>query len=434
MLTAQKEKLLYNIISCDTTGNCNIRCKFCFNDWAKLGANVSMSEDIFKKMIQLLPLAKDNSFYLSCLFEPFINKNFAEFLAYVPEEYRQKCFFTTNLASPLSDEQIEKMSKAHIDHINISMESLEEGTYNDLCEKSNFKTYSDNLRRLTEAFRKAEDPPKLRYITMILRANYKELPFIAYRCKNEFLSSANEFRTPYVGPNMRLEWLDDQILTKKELADLTGLLGCIGIPMEIDTGTDTDSYAKTIETKRERSEEEFIKEESENRCYELRVSSNGLVKVYAENKCYDLHDIDNPYEFFLEKLKSVYRDRLKKNEYTGDISDAEEIAGDMFCIDRFTDSDGILGFEGWAAVGGQNMSEFKKYIVLRSGSVRKVYEAQSVSRPDVASALGNEGYTESGFKVNADSEGLSSDTEVFMLFKNDSGKSFIKRFSDTLAF
>ena len=96
MLKAQKGSLRFDVISCDTTSNCNIRCKFCFNDWAKIGANVNMSKDVFAKMITLLPLANDGGFFLSCIYEPLINKNFIDYLSLVPAEYREKCFFTTN--------------------------------------------------------------------------------------------------------------------------------------------------------------------------------------------------------------------------------------------------------------------------------------------------------------------------------------------------
>lgn len=433
MIKAKKEKLCFDVISCDTTSNCNIRCKFCFNDWKRIGPNINMSKEIFLKLIELLPLARENSFFLSCLYEPFINKDFVDYLSFIPDIYREKCFFTTNLTTPLSKEQIEKLSIANVDHINISLESLNENTYNSLCEHSNYNIFYNNLTRLTDVFKNAEKPPKLHYISMILKDNYYELPLIAYRCKNEFNASLNEFRTPYVGPNMRLEWLDNQILSKKELSDLKGLICSIGAHTAVDITTNTDNYSKVIQAKRNRDEEKYVLEEATNRYFELRVNSSGIVHVYAQNKDYDLQNIDNPYAFFNSILKQLHIEKAKDSERSFNLFEAEQLSSDLFCIDRCTGNEVVLNFEGWAAIEGQNMSEFKKHIVVYADDIMKIYEVKNTERLDVAMSLGSDIYKMSGFQGSVIADGLPNSFKVMMLFIKDN-KMFIKHFEDSFCY
>lgn len=106
----------YDFISFDITSNCNLRCPFCLNDFSKIKGNTNVTRETFRKVISLIPLIKETgSFYFSCLFEPTLHPNFSELLYEIPEEYRSKVFFTTNLAKTISDEDIKKLSLSGID-------------------------------------------------------------------------------------------------------------------------------------------------------------------------------------------------------------------------------------------------------------------------------------------------------------------------------
>ncbi len=95
----------YTRISVDITGNCNLRCPYCLNDFSNIHGNVFMSRENFEKALSLLPLVKDQgAFRLSCIFEPTIHPHFLDLLKMIPGGHNRRVYFTTNLAKPLSDD------------------------------------------------------------------------------------------------------------------------------------------------------------------------------------------------------------------------------------------------------------------------------------------------------------------------------------------
>ena len=183
----------YHILVIDTTNMCNLRCRFCYNDWSLVGKPTLMKTDTFRKIIEIMPLIR-HQIYLSCNFEPTLHPQFVDFIDMIPDDSRKKCFFTTNLAGKISDETIEKLGKSNIHHINISLDSLDPATYESLRQRAQHKNFMHNLERLVDAFSKNENAPSLRYITVVFKQNYKEVPFILEQCHKKYLSSENEFR------------------------------------------------------------------------------------------------------------------------------------------------------------------------------------------------------------------------------------------------
>lgn len=436
MIVANKRRLLYDVISNDITSNCNIRCKFCFNRWEEIPPNVNMTCETFQKVKDLLPLAQDEGFYFSCLYEPLMNKNICDLLACIPAEYRNKCFFTTNLAVRLSDEVIRFLSTSNLHHINISMESLNADTYNELCEHAKFEVYFDNLKRITEAFKKAVNPPKLRYVTMILRQNYDEIPEIAARCHKEFLSVQNEFRTPFVGPHMNLKWMDNQILGRDELESLSNELASLSIPIFCSTDTCKENYQSIID---EKADLEAVSAdtgggagnslETNSRYYHLRIDSDGKGIIYGTGETFDIHEIEHPYDFFCDKLRSLHESHAQHFIYHGKIKrtlSAEEGLATVV-VDNFTDTEGFIKLDGWAALNNMDMNQYEKLILIESGNRKRIYLARNINRPDVVHAYNNEGFRMSGFSTLFKKDEIGSEFTLSVIFKPKNHKKWYRK-------
>lgn len=444
MKNAEKRKLFYDVISHDITSNCNIRCKFCFNRWDEMGPNENMTVQTFEKVMELLPLAHDEGFYFSCLYEPLINKDICALLDCIPAEHRNKCFFTTNLVTHLSDDVIHFLSNSNLHHINISLESLTPDTYHEVCEHGKFDVYYDNLQRLVGAFKKAENPPKLRYITMILKENYKEIPAIAKRCHEEFLSDLNEFRTPFVGPHMHLKWLDNQILDRSELDRLTKTLEDLSIPIVCSTETSTDNYNSIIDEKAvlelESEEKAVVRAntpETNSRYYHLRIDSDGIVTVYGTGEKFNINEIDKPYEFFLEKLRQLYLKQVESfiQDEAIDLSIVDSSEPGTMVIDQFTDTDGVVQINGWSILHNFDMGQYEKLVLLESEKGKKTYLTKEISRPDVARAYNDERFLESGFSVSFSKADIGEKFTLSVIFKAKSNTTwYCKEYEDELVF
>ena len=216
---------------CDITSNCNLRCPFCVNDWGQVRGNINMSKEKFSELLveASRPEVEREGFFISCAFEPTLHPDLGELLEMIPVELKHKAFFSTNLSLHLSDDWIRQISTANINHVNVSLESLQPELYETLRRGAKYEVFADNLHRLSEAFKSQTGGPRLRFITMLLRQNVGELRELVTSCRDWFNAEAHEVRTPFqfsLGL-MTQEFQDESILShdeaqrvKRELRDL----------------------------------------------------------------------------------------------------------------------------------------------------------------------------------------------------------------------
>jgi len=113
----------------DVTDGCNLRCPFCSNDWSGPPGRTLMSEEHFRKVVEILPLFPTGGVALSCSCEPLLHPGFVGLLSAIPRRHRDRGYFSTNLALRLPGEVLEGLAAAPLHHINVSVESLRPGVY-----------------------------------------------------------------------------------------------------------------------------------------------------------------------------------------------------------------------------------------------------------------------------------------------------------------
>lgn len=192
------EPLRYGCIFADITSNCNLRCWFCVNDFNTIKGNTNMTYEMFTKLIDIMPLAADGMFFISCGFEPTIHPHFGQLLTAIPKEQKSKCFFTTNLTLPLSQEMLEIWANSNINNINISIDASSPAVFDELRVGGKFTYFKDNLEKLSNVFRNRSNAPKVRYITVALKNNLCEIPGIIQICRDNYLADEHEIRRPFL--------------------------------------------------------------------------------------------------------------------------------------------------------------------------------------------------------------------------------------------
>ncbi|KWT88553.1 radical SAM protein [Candidatus Magnetominusculus xianensis] len=301
----------YDLSFFDITGNCNLRCPFCINDWSTINGNTPVSERTFEKILTLLPLL--NSFYLSCYFEPTIHPDFESILKMIPDEHRKKVLFTTNLSKKLSDGVIDELSSSGFNYINISLDSLNPEVFEKMRRGARFDVFYDNLRRLTDAFSSNPKAPPLRYITILNKHNIDEIPKLIEDCATNYLSTMNELRTFVAMPHIDKDWIKDNDISLTRRDALWNTL--YEFPhkwmyVDYDNKTEYDEFFDSLENLRKKQVyfvPPFIG---------LRISSGGIVElshICIESK-YDINKMDAPYAVFKEilSLHSLDMDRARE--------------------------------------------------------------------------------------------------------------------------
>lgn len=297
--------LAYEFVAADITSNCNLRCPFCINDFSRVRGNTLMEEATFEKLLTLIPLVNGCNFFISCLFEPSIHPSFISFLEKIPPKYRNKVYFTTNLSRKLSRRDFQRFSHVNIHHINISIDSLRQDTFEKLRQKANFEVFIDNLRCLKEVFSGAARPPRLRYTTMALKPNLDEIPNLVETCAQKYLAYTHEIRHVYPVPHLSSQWKQDNLISNHDWQQLR--VFAEETPYNCEVVPPPPVYYPEDDQPYSRKSTEASSNDSDSTANSLplglNVQSDGTVSLYGRPDIrYKLEDLEEPGKFFKKQM------------------------------------------------------------------------------------------------------------------------------------
>jgi MoaA/NifB/PqqE/SkfB family radical SAM enzyme len=297
---------LYEFVAADISSNCNLRCPFCVNDFSKINGNILMTESTFEKVLTLLPLVSNCNFFISCLYEPGIHPQLVSFLEKIPRRYRKKVFFTTNLAVKMSDEDIERLSRTYIHHINISLDSLNPGIFEKLRKGATFDRFIDNLERLTFVFKKQSNAPKIRYSTVVLKSNLEGIPDLLETCARRYFASNHELRYIYQVPHLSAVWKQNNLISNEEWVQLQKYADECPFYCEVvqpppvyypDDGKPYSRNLKNCDNSSPIPTPDLLS-------FGLKVSSDGTVSLYGRDDIrFNINQLDHPGIFFKQRRK-----------------------------------------------------------------------------------------------------------------------------------
>ena len=304
-------------LACDITSHCNNRCVFCFNEWPKPAL---MEEKIFKTIVDDLYNYVEGQILIACLFEPTLHPRFLDFLEYIPENKKEKFFFTSNIAKKFPEGYFQRMARCNFHHINISLETLHQERYSFITKNTQGHFYK-NLKKLVEEFSKVKISPEIHFITMVTRDNKDEILALANYTREECGVLHHEFRTPYFSPGIPKDWLLKHTLTRPELDELDGKLGLLGYTERgcVDLRFDTDFYRNILTKKRYSASCPVLPVWSEDGRAEVipyfptadsavpRISARGHFTVDGLEYAYDLGNIRDYEEFFSSVWRAIHQ-------------------------------------------------------------------------------------------------------------------------------
>lgn len=205
-------------VAMDIVNNCNLRCPFCVYDYGQTNKTYVMSDETFDSALRLIPYVTDGNFWLSCLHEATLHPRLLDFIERVPREYRKKLFFTTNLAKRQQRPFFEALAHSGMDHVNISLESLEKDIYEKMRKGARYHIFLENLALMLEVFRATPNAPRIRYNLMAYRSNLQELPGLVATLLNEKHGWQAEIRATMDMPQIPEDFREEEFLSTSEWA------------------------------------------------------------------------------------------------------------------------------------------------------------------------------------------------------------------------
>ncbi len=276
-------------VAMDIVNNCNLRCPFCVYDYSQTNKTYVMSDETFASALRLIPYVTDGNFWLSCLHEATLHPRLIQFIERVPREYRRKLFFTTNLAKRQPRAFFEALAESGMDHINISLESLDKDIYEKMRKGARYHIFLENWALLLDVFRAAPQAPRIRYNLMAYRSNLRELPELVALLLEEKLGWQAELRSTMDMPQIPAQFREDEFLSTSEWAWLAAEMKrfpaeriVLLLPPE-GKGYDREEGRRALPASQPPEQEgRAVAKGPAPRPFNLRIGWDGTLNVYSE--------------------------------------------------------------------------------------------------------------------------------------------------------
>ena len=203
-------------IAMDIVDNCNLRCPFCLFDHAPVHRTNAMTDETFAAAIRLLPFVGPEGHWMSCLHEPSMHPNLTGFLRRIPREHAHVMTYTTNLAKRMPDAYFAALADSGLSNINVSIESRDPAIYERMRKGARYRIFMENWDKMLAAFAKGKAAPRLRYIAMAYKSNYREIPSLIEYLRGERNAWLVEIRDTYDVAHIEQSFRDAEYLERAE--------------------------------------------------------------------------------------------------------------------------------------------------------------------------------------------------------------------------
>ncbi|MEC4684605.1 MAG: radical SAM protein [Nitrospirota bacterium] len=164
-------------IAIDTNNTCNLRCVMCYMslDGYRDKINI-MSMEMFESIARQI-FHKTKMLDLSCSFEPFMTRNFLEYVRVARKYFNGYIGICTNALLMKEEIIYNIINEELLDEINISIDGITESTYNSIRTNGDFATLLNVLSLLKSVrnHNRKKKNPIIRINYTMLRKNVEEL-------------------------------------------------------------------------------------------------------------------------------------------------------------------------------------------------------------------------------------------------------------------
>ncbi len=219
----QRQRDVVGLIAGDIVNNCNLRCPFCMVDYSNIRGLRTMTEQTFRRAMELMPSLPRGQFWMSCLHEPTLHPRFVDLIEMVPNDLRDRISFTSNLSKRLPDDWLPRIVDSGIHSIRVSFDSRQPDIFAALRKGAKYELFQQNVERLATLLRAHPRRPRLTFITMAFRENYREIPDLIRHGREVLGADSHEIRFLYYMPHLA-HWGKEHLLSPEQWNELEAAL------------------------------------------------------------------------------------------------------------------------------------------------------------------------------------------------------------------
>ena len=183
-------RLRYIVVRMDTNFLCNLRCRTCYfsSERAKSKLLKPMELDLFKKIAQEV-FPKTRVLFLSCGAEPFMTKNFDDYMD-IAGQYNVPYIGLATNGILLNEKHVEVLIRNKVNELTISIDGATKETYESIRINGDFDRLVHNLKMFGEVKNRYKvRNPGLRFNFVMLKCNAHEMTEILRLAKSLGVSS-----------------------------------------------------------------------------------------------------------------------------------------------------------------------------------------------------------------------------------------------------
>ena len=180
----------YLVVRMDTNYLCNLKCRMCYFSGSDIVTRKPMSLDFYDK-IALNIFRKVRVLYLSCGAEPFMTRDFIEFIRIARKYKVPNISFVTN-GTLLNEDKIKDIVELGVNEVIISLDGATAETYEKIRTGASFECVVRNLRLFKDIKAKyATRLPHIRLNYLLMKSTISEIDLFFNLIKDLNISSVN---------------------------------------------------------------------------------------------------------------------------------------------------------------------------------------------------------------------------------------------------
>ncbi|MGR0482552.1 MAG: radical SAM protein [Candidatus Electronema sp. V4] len=167
-------RMRHLVVRVDTNWLCNLKCRMCHFSDPSLKTLPPMRIDLFQKIANDI-FPKALWLYMSCRAEPFMTKNFGDFLK-IASRYNVPHFGVMTNGQLLNEDRINELIDCNVKELGVSIDGATRETYEMIRINGKFERLLDNLALLNSIKKKRKSKyPLLRLNYVVMKENVNEL-------------------------------------------------------------------------------------------------------------------------------------------------------------------------------------------------------------------------------------------------------------------